>query len=178
MDDDRILGRDKSVDEPENAWLNQPERRADMSPTLRMLPLLPEGALVLDETAFGYEEPFELSLEFEGRGGRGRGLLFEGGSMITGGSLIPTLEAFDDLLAVELLSTSSSLFFPNSLLPFLPMIRDMRAGDSLEDVAAPSPVDDRGRSRHSGRKNFDIFAVGVVVAGVGPGWGLLMFKPG
>ena len=53
MDDDRIFGSDKSVDEPEKAWLNQPERRADMSPTLRRLPLVPEGALVLDETALG-----------------------------------------------------------------------------------------------------------------------------
>lgn len=80
--------------------------------------------------------------------------------MITGGSPIPALELLRDLLATKPLSPSSSLVFPNSLLPFLPTIRDMRAGDSLEDVTPPSPDDDRGRSRHSGRKNFDNFGVG------------------
>lgn len=159
LEDDRIFGNDRSVDDPENAWLNQPERREGRSPILRTLPLLPDGALVLDATTLE-AVALGLSLAFDGLGGRARGLLLDGGSMITGGSLIPTLELFRDWLAVKLLSLSSSLFFPNSLLPFLPMIRDMRAGDSLEDVTPPSPLDDLGRSRHSGRKNFDIFGVG------------------
>jgi hypothetical protein len=51
LDEDRIFGSDKSVDEPEIA-LNQPERREGKSPILRMLPPFPEGALVLDATMF------------------------------------------------------------------------------------------------------------------------------
>ena len=163
---ERIFGRERSVEDPVKVWLNQPDSREGKSPKLRTLALLEPGALLLDVVMEVGTVP--LSPAFDGRGGRGRGLLFDGGSMITGASVIAAPGDRElEVLAADVFSESSSLFLENSLLAFLPTILEVRVGVSL--VESTPPPDERGLSLHSGFRNFDSFGVELDVDGPGIG---------
>lgn len=166
LDCERIFGRERSVEDPEKAWLNQPESREGKSPKLRTLALLEPGALVLDAVMEVGTAP--LSLALDGRGGLARGLLLDGGSMITGASVIAAPGDRElELLAADVSSESSDLFLEKSLLPFLPTILELRVGVSLP--GSTPPPDERGLSLHSGLRNLDNFGVELVVDGPGIG---------
>lgn len=147
LDWDSKLGNDRSVADPENVWLNQPERRDGKSPKWRTL----LGAELADVEATLFEKLSPL----EERGGRKRGLLLDGGSMITGES------------ATSSGSPRSSFALLNNLLPFFVNVRGalgcVSPAGACVLLFSATVVFERTWSRRSVLKNLDSFGVAAAV---------------